>query len=215
LPGDLLPAWDDFIIASQQLKNSDGFQYDLVDVTRQVLANYADTLQREFAAAYKEKDAKAFKKYRTRFLMVMDDMDKLLATRKDFLLGKWLNDAKKWGVNAGEKKLYGKNARDLITLWGDKNSTLHEYSCRQWSGMISGFYKPRWEQFFAYVNKSMQHKQEAKQDVFDEKIKNWEWNWVNGNEKYTDVAKGNPVAVSCLLYKKYHRIVKDKYARRQ
>jgi alpha-N-acetylglucosaminidase len=30
--------------AADSLKQSDGFQYDLVDVTRQVLANYASPL---------------------------------------------------------------------------------------------------------------------------------------------------------------------------
>ena len=40
-PKDFLPAWDYFIAAAEKCKNSDGFQYDLVDITRQVLANYA------------------------------------------------------------------------------------------------------------------------------------------------------------------------------
>ena len=40
-PKDFLPAWDYMIAASAKCKNSDGFQYDLVDITRQVLANYA------------------------------------------------------------------------------------------------------------------------------------------------------------------------------
>jgi hypothetical protein len=46
------------------------------------------------------------------------------------LLGQWISDAK-FGNNPEEKALYERNARD-VTLWGDTNSPLHEYSCRQW-----------------------------------------------------------------------------------
>ncbi|RYF85413.1 MAG: hypothetical protein EON98_06670, partial [Chitinophagaceae bacterium] len=45
-PKDLIPALEQLLAASDELKSSEGFQYDLVDVTRQVLANYADTVHR-------------------------------------------------------------------------------------------------------------------------------------------------------------------------
>ncbi|MEJ5994980.1 alpha-N-acetylglucosaminidase C-terminal domain-containing protein [Pedobacter sp. Du54] len=120
VPKDFLPAWKNLILASAQLKNSDGFQYDLVDVTRQALVNYADTLQRQFAAAYKSKDVDKFKQLSDEFVQLMDDVDRLLATRNDFLLGKWINDARKWGVNEEEKKLFERNAKNLVSLWVTK-----------------------------------------------------------------------------------------------
>lgn len=211
LPEDLIPAWDNLITASQKLKNSEGFQYDLVDVSRQVLANYADTLQRKFATAYKNKDVKAFKKHSSQFLSVMDDLDKLLGTQKGFLLGKWLNDAKKWGTTPEEKKLYEKNARNLITLWGGKSSTLNEYSCRQWSGMIRGFYKPRWEQYFKYVIARMEQNKVIDQKMFDERIKNWEWEWVHATENYSSEPSGNSVTSANQLYKKYKPFISATY----
>ncbi len=110
---DLLPAWDEMIKAIPSCKTSDGFQFDLVDVTRQVLANYASPLQQQFVQAYKNKDAVAFAKYSTQFLTLIDDMDKLVATRKDFLLGPWVASARKLGNNEKEKALYEFNAKDL------------------------------------------------------------------------------------------------------
>ena len=56
-PKDFLPAWDYFIAAADKCKNSDGFQYDLVDITRQVLANYADSVHAKLVMAYREKDS--------------------------------------------------------------------------------------------------------------------------------------------------------------
>ncbi|HSC37410.1 MAG TPA: alpha-N-acetylglucosaminidase, partial [Chitinophagaceae bacterium] len=154
-PNSLLPAWDEFIKSIDRCGNSDGFQYDLVDVTRQVLANYALPLQQQIALAFRQKDTAAFKRSGKAFLELITDMDRLLGTRKDFLLGPWLASARKWGTTEKEKALYERNARDLITLWGDANSPLHEYSCRQWSGLLNDFYKPRWEQFFAAAGRAL------------------------------------------------------------
>lgn len=201
-PEALLPAWEALIKAAQQLHTA-GFKYDLVDVSRQVLVNYADTLQRQFAKAYQEKNAEKFKQLSGDFLAVMDDVDQLLATRQDFLLGKWLNDAKRMGTTGAEKKLYEKNARNLITLWGDQNSSLNEYSCRQWSGLISSFYKPRWQQFFSYASQQLKSGAKLDQKAFEEKVKHWEWEWVNKNDLFPEKPGGNEIKVASNLYQKY------------
>ena len=60
------------------------------------------------------------------------------------------------GITPEEKALYERNARDLITLWGDANSPLHEYSCRQWSGLLDDYYKVRWELFFKNLTESLE-----------------------------------------------------------
>lgn len=202
-PGDLVPAWDMMVRASDQLKASEGFRYDLVDLTRQVLANYADTLQREFAAAYQEKDKARFSRLFYQFAAVIDDMETLLASQKDFLLGRWLNDAKRWGANAGEKKLYEKNARNLITLWGNQHSNLHEYACKQWSGMLKDFYLPRWRQFYSSAIQALDSHIAFDQKAFEERMKTWEWQWVNSQNRYPEVPVGDPVSIVLQLHEKY------------
>lgn len=127
------------------------------------------------------------------------------------MLGRWLNDARSWGTTLEEKNLYEKNARNLITLWGDKNSTLREYSCRQWSGLLNGFYKKRWEQFFVYAIRQMKIHQPVDEKVFDDKIKDWEWNWVNSHETYKDEPNGNAILVAKKIYKKYRQVIESAY----
>jgi alpha-N-acetylglucosaminidase len=210
-PGKLLPAWDLLIQAADALKGSDGFRYDVVDVTRQVLANYADSLQQQVAAAYKHNDSIAFKKYSGQFLVLLDDMDKLLATRKDFLLGRWLADAKSWGTTPQEKALYEMNARDLITLWGDRKSPLHEYASKQWSGMLKSFYRPRWQQFFAYTAECMRAKKPLDTKAFEERMQDWEWKWVNGKELYPTTTTGDAVVVAKEMHKKYSPVLQQVY----
>ncbi|NWJ50437.1 MAG: alpha-N-acetylglucosaminidase [Bacteroidetes bacterium] len=207
----LLPAWDHFIQAIDSCKSSDGFQYDLVDITRQVLANYALPLQRKWVEAYQHKNREDFEKYSSRFIELIDDLDTLLATRKDFLLGPWISDATKWGENETEKALYERNARNLITLWGGANSPLHEYSCRQWSGLLSDFYKPRWLQFFQKIDLALSTGKELDNVEFAKEIKAWEWQWVNTQKQFPVTPQGNPIEKSKMLYSKYRSVIQSVY----
>ncbi|WP_407429480.1 alpha-N-acetylglucosaminidase [Arcticibacter sp.] len=208
---ELFGALEHFIAASGNLRKSEGFQYDLVDITRQVLANYSNVLQQDFAKDYHNKDIRAYLEKRNRFLQLIDDMDKLLATRKDFLLGRWLNEARRRGSNDREKDLFEKNARDLITLWLDKDCNIHEYAAKEWSGMLRGFYKPRWEKFFAYVDECDASGKAPDMKQFEENIKHWEWSWVNANEPYTEKPTGDPVNVALAMFKKYAPLIKSAY----
>lgn len=202
---DLLPAWDEMMEAIPACKNSDGFQYDLVDIARQVLVNYASPLQRRFVKAYQEKDIESFEMYSKQFIELISDVDGLLATRKDFLLGPWVASARKWGRTDKEKALYEFNAKDLITLWGDQNCPLNEYACRQWSGLLNDFYKPRWEQFFTSAMAAMKERKELDKDTFVKSIRQWEWQWVNQRKDYPVTTKGDLISGTEKIYKKYRQ----------
>ena len=210
-PEELLPAWDLFIKSAQTGKKADGFNYDLVDVSRQILANYALVVQKKWVEALKKGDKIAFKKHSKQFIDLISDMDLLLATRKDFLLGPWIADARKWGTNAEEKALYEQNARDLITLWGDADSPLHEYSNRQWSGLLSDFYKVRWEKFFVMLDSSLKNGSEPDFKAFEKNISQWEWQWVNQQKTFPVEEKGNSVETAVKLHTKYHQQISNDY----
>jgi len=206
-PKDLLPAWDLFIQSAAKGVNTDGFRYDVTDVTRQVLANYALPLQKKWVTAFREKDTTAFNQYSTAFLQLISDMDALLATRKDFLLGPWLSSARSNGTTPEEKAIYERNARDLITLWGDANSPLHEYSNRQWSGLLNDFYKARWQQFFDLLHHSLRAGTEPDLKQFEQNIRSWEWKWVNEQKAFPVQARGNSIQMSQKMYKKYREVI--------
>ena len=108
------------------------------------------------------------------------------------------------GADAAEKDLYEKNARDLITLWGDRESGLHEYSCRQWAGLIKDFYKPRWQQYFDVLRHKMAIGDRMETTAFEKSIKDWEWKWVNSTGgNYPEEPVGDAVGVVKGIYKKY------------
>ena len=208
---DLLPAWDAMIQAMPACKKSDGFQYDLIDLTRQIMMNYATPLQAKWIKAYKENNITAFTKYSNEFIQLIEDADQLLSTRKDFMLGPWVADARNCGFTTDEKNLYEKNAKNLITLWGDKNCTLHEYACRQWSGLLNDFYKPRWKQFFDQVLAAMHSGREVDMKSFVDDIKEWEWKWVNQHKEYPVSVVGSPLMLSKKMYEKYRKKIELAY----
>ena len=58
------------------------------------------------------------------FLDILEDLDRILATNENFLLGPWLESAKALATNCQERKLYEFNARNQITLWGPDGQIL-------------------------------------------------------------------------------------------
>lgn len=98
--------------------------------------------------------------------MLLDDQDLLLCSNEHFMLGKWLADAKNRGTNQSEKELFEVNARTQITIWSFQNSELHEYAHKEWSGLLSDFYKPRWEMFIEYLKQKLEGKNVQEPDYY-------------------------------------------------
>ncbi|NOU16178.1 MAG: alpha-N-acetylglucosaminidase [Bacteroidales bacterium] len=199
-PLDLQKAWKLLIECSDDLKNIDAFQYDIVDVTRQVLCNSSLTLHKEIVDAYNSKDLKLFEERTASFLQLIDDMDTLLGTRNEFLFGRWVEGFKKIGTSDDEKKLFEFNARRQVTLWGTYKCSiiLHEYAMKQWSGLLKDFYYQRWKIYFDALKKQLSGEKTGSIDFYT-----WEDNWTHQNNLYPATAQGNSVVISKALYKKY------------
>jgi len=202
-PRDLVHAWELMVDAAPSFRGVDTYEYDLVDVTRQVLAILADMRQQGFADVIASRDAAKVREARDGFIGLIHDWDKVMGTRKEFLLGKWNADARRWSVNRTEADLMERNARDLVTLWGDKNSPLHEYSTREWSGLLSGFYAPRWSAYFDQILKDMASGRKPDAKAFESRIRDWEWAWVNSTKPYPSSPSGSSVDEALRVFRKY------------
>lgn len=200
-PAELVRAWDLLISSSSRLSGRDGYRYDLVDVTRQVLADWSACLHQEVVQAYRSGDPEGFRLCASRFMELIDDMDMLLSTREEFLLGKWLESAKAMGTAPQEKSLYERNARNLLTLWGDRDCYIHDYASRQWAGLMKGFYGGRWKLFFDAAYRSLAEGGDMADS--DSLCREWEWNWIHDTELYPEKPCGDEISVCLGLYGKY------------
>lgn len=218
----LWDAWKDLLQAGDSLKTISTYQYDLVDVARQCLADLSIPLQKQVTAAYLEKDKDSLKKASQRFLKLIDDMNKLLGTRPEFLLGKWIAHARSWGTNKAEKDLYEKNARTLITTWGPvhPDAVQYDYSNRQWNGLLKGYYKVRWKKFLNYLQQQPDDRSRFTQEglkmsygrpandanAFYKKLSEWEKQWCSSHEKYIAKPEGNSYLIAKKLYRKWRPV---------
>ena len=148
-----------FISVSPLYKNSDGYQYDLCDLTRQVMSNLFHDNQIKFKEAYDRKDLKTIKAISKKQLELLLDLDGLLSHRSELTFSKYICDCHKLTANEDEKRYFDLNARALLTLWGDIRgdcSYLYDYSWREWSGMVGGFYYKRWDIFYKEIIKNLE-----------------------------------------------------------
>lgn len=163
-------------------KNSLYF-YDLLDMSRHYYSLCIDDLLIECVTAYELKDIKKadglFKKIEKQAL----DIDNMLSGQPLNSLNNWLKSASDYGSSPEVSKLYVKNAKTLITLWGGEGH-LNDYASRSWRGMYKGFYWPRWKMFL-----QAQREAAIKNTPFDEtrereSIKQWEIKWCESKEMY-------------------------------
>ncbi|XP_058180696.1 alpha-N-acetylglucosaminidase-like [Rhododendron vialii] len=91
---EVVRALELFIKSGDELSGSDTYRYDLVDLTRQALAKYANELFLMIIEAYRLGDVHGVAHRSQKFIELVEDMDTLLACQEGFLLGPWLESAK-------------------------------------------------------------------------------------------------------------------------
>lgn len=112
------------------------FRYDLADVTRQALAD----LGRPLLSRAKE-DADA----RTAFLEAIARTEAVLAHEPRWRLDWYEARARRGGGEAGVRAW-----RRMVSTWtGRPRGSLNDYAHRQLAGLMGGYYRKRWEAFFA------------------------------------------------------------------
>ena len=141
------------IKSSDTFSEVDAFRYDMVNITRQLLSNEFKKIYALLQESVKSKDLKAYDSYVAGLLSIMDDMDELLNTRSEFMVGKWIKAARDFGDSNYEKQLAEWNLRSQVTYWGPDNihTDLRDYAHKEWAGIIKDIYRPRWATFFKEV----------------------------------------------------------------
>lgn len=182
-------------------------RFDLVDFTRQFMANAAQIPYHEMVAAFNGKDPAGFEKAASQFLAMMDDQDRLLGTEPLFLLGKWIDDARKIANTPEQIAQNESNARTIITTWTKEKSGLGDYAWREWNGLIKTYYKPRWEMFIRELRKQLNGEMPQSIDFFS-----FESGWAAQTweeQKYPIRAEGNPIKIAKELLKKWSPVIDD------
>ncbi|MEU3608667.1 alpha-N-acetylglucosaminidase [Streptomyces sp. NPDC035033] len=188
-------ALDELLRVAPALRSTDAYRFDLVDTARQALTNRSRVLLPRIKAAYEAKDLAAFRARAAEWRRSMELLDAVLATDRRFLLGPWLEGARSWGRSDQERATLEFDARSLVTTWGHRAGSeagLHDYANREWSGLVSGFYAPRWSAYLDSLETSLvTGRAPAAIDWFS-----WENAWNLRRDSYPVTPKGDPVALA-------------------
>ncbi|XP_031787626.1 alpha-N-acetylglucosaminidase isoform X1 [Nasonia vitripennis] len=202
-----LAVWNSFVHAGNGTMKNELFKHDLVDITRQALQITADFIYADIKAAYTQKNLTQLQIASSHLLDLFDDLEKNLASSKDFLLGSWLEDAKAIAPEGAtrDRENYEFNARNQITLWGPRGEIV-DYANKQWSGVVADYFKPRWEIYLKELQESIR-KQTA---VPTAKLKRMIFNQVElpfsySKKLYPTQPKGDSILIAKELYAKWQR----------
>lgn len=199
-PADVIRAAGMMVEAAERFRGNNNFEYDLVDIVRQAVAEKGRLMYRVLVDAYKAGDRELFKLSSDRFLRLILMQDRLLATRLEFKVGRWLGSARNLGSTEEEKDWYEWNARVQITTWGNRvaadDGGLHDYAHREWNGLLRDFYYLRWKTWLDEQLKSFEGGQPKAIDFYA-----LEEPWTLKHNSYASEAEGNPVDIACEIYR--------------
>ncbi|GAW27231.1 hypothetical protein SAMD00023353_9000060 [Rosellinia necatrix] len=184
------------------------FRYDLVDLTRQVLANAFTPLYERLIAAYYHAPAastatavdqqqqqqeqhsaraKAIRAHGERLVALLLALDGVLATNEHFRLSTWIDAARRSSSSSSSASdpAHADADADFFEYQARNQVTLwgpagqiSDYASRAWAGLVGSYYLPRWRAFVDYL--AATPPAEYDQAVFAAGLLRWELEWVGG-----------------------------------
>ncbi len=153
---DVLLAADELISISNLVNTKDGvanYNYDVIDIIRQAMVDYAAELLPMITAARDAKENAEYERLYKLYLQLMLDLDEMLSYDENFKLERWTSLARNIadeveGTTTNDRNWLEWNARTQVTVWSKGNTDLHDYSNRCWAGLIKDFHYKRWKHFF-------------------------------------------------------------------
>ena len=164
---EIASAWQFLVKAatSKQLDPSIGpLRYDIVDIGRQTLVNTFVDLHSMYLLAYMKfavqhvNSSQELTAISSAMIQLLTDLDDLLASDTNFLLGHWILDARNSAPSSSPQSVTDNlefNARNQITMWGP-HQNIEDYAGKEWAGLVKDYYLQRWGLLTSLVNGAVQ-----------------------------------------------------------
>lgn len=202
-PEIITTAWTSMLNCNNSIHNDKLFQHDLVDLTRQFLQNSGDKIYINILAEYQNRNLTTLQFWSDKMIDLLQDLEKILKTNENFLLGKWLEAAKNLSNDWHEKSLYEYNARNQITTWGP-NGEIVDYANKQWSGIVIDFFIPRWKLFLMELQNCLHRNKSFNEKSFKRKVfRDIENPFTTAKKLYPIYPEGNSFEVAKEIYSKW------------
>lgn len=179
------------------LRDSDAYRHDLTDLARQALADRSRMLLPQLRAAQADRDAARFRVLAALWLKLMRLTDTVSGCHRSFLLGPWLEDAKRLATSPAEAGRLEWTARTLITTWADRTAAddLSNYANRDWQGLMGQLHLPQWQAYLDELTDALVAGRAPKS--FD---------WYPGEEEWTRRTDSLPVRATGDAHRTARRV---------
>ena len=132
---DVQNGWQPFIEMGIWLQNVSQYKIDLIDITRQSLSDLFSKYYTNLTNYYSDKNETGVAYCKTKMLDILTDLNNVLNTDSDWMLGPWLNMARNQAINVTVNETvqadwYEFNARNQLTLWGPTHNELCDYASK-------------------------------------------------------------------------------------
>ena len=198
-PEDVIRAAGIMLAAADHFKGNNNFEYDLIDIVRQAVAEKGRLVYPIMTDAYKAGEKQLFEAASQRFLDLILLQDQLLATRPEFKVGTWIQQARNLGGTTEEKDLYEWNARVQITTWGNRtaadNGGLRDYAHKEWNGLLRDFYYNRWKVWIEQQKAQLNGASAKKIDFYA-----LEEPWTKQTNSYASQPEGDVIEMAKEVY---------------
>ena len=193
---------------ADKYKGNNNFEYDLVDIVRQSLSDRGRIVYNQTIADFKSFDKKSFAAHSQEFLNILLAQDRLLGTRSEFRVGRWIEQARNLGTTPEEKDLYEWNARVQITTWGNRvcanDGGLRDYAHKEWNGILKDFYYKRWAAYWQTLQDVLDGKPMVELDYYA-----MEEPWTLAKNPYSAQPEGDCISVAKEVFNKVFKINKE------
>ena len=180
---------------ADKYKGNNNFEYDLVDIVRQSLSDRGRIVYNQTIADFKSFDKKSFAAHSQEFLNILLAQNRLLGTRSEFRVGRWIEQARNLGTTPEEKDLYEWNARVQITTWGNRvcanDGGLRDYAHKEWNGLLKDFYYKRWAAYWQTLQDVLDGKPMVELDYYA-----MEEPWTLAHNPYASQPEGDCVSIA-------------------
>lgn len=143
-------------------------------------------------------------------IKLLQDLEAITGTNEQFLLGKWLKDARSLGETDQEKRFYEWNARTIITIWQPwKEGALRDYAGKAWNGMFSSYYLPRWKLRVEFLHRSLDTGKPFDPEAYDRAVRGIDFAWTHSNEEYPAEPTGDVIEAASRIQAEYGHYFSD------
>jgi len=225
---DTWHAWGHLIEAASDVVSGIGtFRYDVVNTGREILAQISTVLALKFGIALDATllDTTTVNKTGTEYIELLNDLDTLVSTSSDFLLGPWLASARAWGLNASDcngtilgddtdcAHFYEWNARVQLTTWYPTKANASEvpprdtdYARKHWSPLVRDYYGVRASNLLRQALTDAVAKKPLNKIAVAKERAELAYDWTTSQVKYPVKPALNYLQVSKAMQTKYSHV---------